>query len=150
VIGAITDYFDGWFARRLKAQSKFGKFFDPLADKFLTGFAFLGFAVMSIIPVWMVLIILFRDVLATSMRFFPSKIISPIETSKAAKLKTFIQMAFIIILLFIIFLINCPIEFFPPPKLISFIYSDFVYYSMLFIVILTLWTLADYAKKYKI
>jgi CDP-diacylglycerol--glycerol-3-phosphate 3-phosphatidyltransferase len=33
LVAAITDYFDGWLARKLKTESKFGRFFDPLADK---------------------------------------------------------------------------------------------------------------------
>jgi CDP-diacylglycerol--glycerol-3-phosphate 3-phosphatidyltransferase len=149
LIGAITDYFDGWFARRMKAVSVFGKFFDPLADKFLTGAAFLAFVVLSILPLWMVLIIIFRDVLTTTMRFMPFGQNKPIETSYSAKIKTFLQMAFIIIILVAIALINCPMWGIDKSALVSFIYSDFIYYSMLSIVILTLWTLADYSIQLK-
>ncbi len=149
IIGAITDYFDGWFARRMKAVTRFGKFFDPLADKFLTGAAFLAFVVLSIIPLWMVLIIIFRDVLTTSMRFMPFGQNKPIETSFSAKIKTFVQMTFIIIVLLAITLINCPIWGIDKSSLVSFIYSDFIYYSMFSIVILTLWTLAEYSKQLK-
>lgn len=143
-IGALTDYFDGWFARRMKVVSKFGKFFDPLADKFLTGFAFLAFVVLSILPLWMVLIIIFRDVLTTVMRFMPNVSSRQFETSYTAKIKTFVQMAFIFIILIIVFLINCPLSGLNRSDLITFIYSDWIYYSMLSIVLLTLWTLLDY------
>ncbi len=151
VIGALTDYFDGWFARRMKAVSKFGKFFDPLADKFLTGFAFLAFVVLSILPLWMVLIIIFRDVLTTVMRFIPNNgDVKQFETSYIAKIKTFVQMVFIFIILIIVFLINCPVSGLNRGDLITFIYSDWIYYSMLSIVLLTLWTLLDYYKNIKI
>lgn len=147
IVGAITDYLDGWFARRMKAVTGFGKFFDPLADKFLTGAAFLAFVVLSIIPLWMVLVIIFRDVLTTSMRFMPYGKNKSLVTSKPAKVKTLVQMTFIIIILIALFLINCPLWGINTENLISFIYSDFIYYSMLSIVILTLWTLADYSKQ---
>jgi CDP-diacylglycerol--glycerol-3-phosphate 3-phosphatidyltransferase len=149
IFGAVTDYFDGWLARKMKAVSKFGKFFDPLADKFLTGFAFLGFVILSIVPLWMVLIIIFRDVLTTSMRFFPSSGNVPIETSKPAKFKTFAQMIFIGFVLILITLIKCNYELFETESLIKLLYSDYIYYSMLAIVILALWTLVDYTKNMK-
>lgn len=144
IIGAITDYFDGWFARKLKAVSVFGKFFDPLADKFLTGAAFLSFVVLSIIPLWMVLIIIFRDVLTTTMRFMPFGKNRTIVTSYSAKIKTFLQMIFIVFILLLLTLINCPISGLDANSLINVLYSDFVRYSMLALVILTLWTLVEY------
>ncbi|OQB39660.1 MAG: putative CDP-diacylglycerol--glycerol-3-phosphate 3-phosphatidyl-transferase 2 [candidate division CPR1 bacterium ADurb.Bin160] len=149
-IGAVTDYFDGWLARKIKAVSKFGKFFDPLADKFLTGFAFLGFVKLSIAPLWMVLIIIFRDVLTTTMRIYPSSMSKPIDTSKTSKIKTFIQMVFISIILVAFTLIKCNFSFIRQENLINFIYSDFTYYFLLLIVILTLWTLYEYSKNLKI
>ncbi|MBX3044665.1 MAG: CDP-diacylglycerol--glycerol-3-phosphate 3-phosphatidyltransferase [Candidatus Kapabacteria bacterium] len=149
IIGAISDYLDGWFARRMKAISRFGKFFDPLADKFLTGAAFLAFAVLSIVPLWMVLIIIFRDILTTAMRFMPQSGNQSITTSKPAKIKTFIQMIFIFVILLTITFINCPMNGFNPENLVAFLYSDFVYYSMMVIVVLTLWTLIDYSKQNK-
>ncbi|MFA5511095.1 MAG: CDP-diacylglycerol--glycerol-3-phosphate 3-phosphatidyltransferase [Candidatus Kapaibacterium sp.] len=148
IIGALTDYFDGWFARRMKQITGFGKFFDPLADKILTGAAFLAFVVLSIIPLWMALIIIFRDVLTTAMRFIPSSNSSTISTSYIAKVKTTIQMIFIILVLAAISLVNCPMLGINPNNVASFIYSDFIYYSMLSIVLLTLWTLVDYFRQY--
>lgn len=149
VIGGITDYLDGWLARKLKATSRFGKFFDPLADKFLTGAAFLAFVYLSILPLWMVLIVIFRDVMTTTMRFFPSKQSNEIVTSNAAKIKTMLQMLFIFVILVAMTFINCPIMDVNPDDMLSFVYSDFTYYSMLLIVVLTLWTLADYSKVYR-
>ena len=68
IIGALTDYLDGLLARKYQAISSFGKFLDPLADKVLTGFALVAFSSMKIIPLWMVLIVLFRDLLTTVIR----------------------------------------------------------------------------------
>lgn len=149
VIGGITDYLDGWLARKMKLVTKFGKFFDPLADKFLTGAAFLAFVYLSILPLWMVLIIIFRDALTTSMRFFPSTNSQALVTSYSAKIKTTIQMAFIFLILLALSLIHCPVFDVNPESVISLLYSDFVYYIMLSIVILTLWTLIEYSRTYK-
>ncbi len=148
LIAAITDYFDGWFARRHKSVSKFGAFFDPLADKFLTGFAFLGFAVLSIIPLWMALIVIFRDVVTTSMRFLPDSKGKSLVTSRSAKYKTFVQMIFIIFVLTLLFLHKCKFDFFSQDKILNLIYSDFVYSFMLATVFLSLMTLIDYTKSY--
>lgn len=61
IIGA-TDWFDGYLARRLKAQSKLGAILDPIADKVLMGGAFLTLALKSAIPAWLAWLVLGRDV----------------------------------------------------------------------------------------
>lgn len=60
IIAAITDYFDGYYARKYKTESDFGVFLDPLADKFLT---FSGFFVLPFIdpvqfPWWAIILII--------------------------------------------------------------------------------------------
>jgi len=94
-IGALTDFLDGWLARRMKLVSEWGNFFDPLADKVLTGSAFLAFVVMGLANVWLVAIIIFRDVFTTYMRILADKIKKPLVTSWTAKVKTFLQMIYI-------------------------------------------------------
>lgn len=145
-LGAVTDHLDGWLARKLKAVSKFGKFFDPLADKFLTDSAFVSFAMLDIIPLWMVLIIVFRDIMTTLLRFVPFFGNRTIETSYIAKLKTFFQMLFIFVVITLIFLINCGSDSVNIELTKDILYSDYIYYSMLLIVIFTMWTLVDYSK----
>ena len=94
-IGAFTDFLDGWLARRMKLVSDWGNFFDPLADKVLTGAAFIAFVVLGFANVWMVSIILFRDVFTTYMRILADKQNKPLVTSWTAKVKTFLQMIYI-------------------------------------------------------
>ncbi len=60
IIGA-TDWFDGYLARRFKAQSKLGAILDPVADKLLMGGAFLTLALAGAIPVWVAVLVLGRD-----------------------------------------------------------------------------------------
>ena len=70
VIAAITDWYDGWLARKFNYITDWGKFLDPLADKILTLTAFYGFVVIDVIPFWMVIIIIIRDMGITLLRIY--------------------------------------------------------------------------------
>ena len=63
IIGGITDYFDGYFARKLNLKTKFGAIIDPLTDKIFLLIPLLWLCKMGIIPFWSIAIILFRDCL---------------------------------------------------------------------------------------
>ena len=95
VVAAITDAYDGKIARKYNIESKFGIYFDPLADKLLVLSAFYGFMFLPIlsttVKLWMIILISFRDIIVTLMRtLMQYKGVSMI-TSKAGKLKTFLQ-----------------------------------------------------------
>lgn len=60
IVGA-TDWFDGYLARKLKAQSKLGAMLDPIADKLLMAGAFLTLALTGAIPLWVAWLVLGRD-----------------------------------------------------------------------------------------
>lgn len=94
-IGAMTDFFDGFLARRMKVVSSLGTFLDPLADKVLTSFAFIAFVAMGLANVWLVVIIIARDIFTTYMRIVADKLRKPLVTSWTAKVKTFLQMIYI-------------------------------------------------------
>lgn len=101
LIAAITDWYDGWLARKFDYITSWGKFLDPLADKILTSSAFIAFAYMGVLEWWMVLIIVIRDFLITGLRAYAEYKKHFFSTSAAAKWKTFFQMVFIYYLLFI-------------------------------------------------
>ncbi|WP_203135717.1 CDP-diacylglycerol--glycerol-3-phosphate 3-phosphatidyltransferase [Microbacterium sp. JZ31] len=61
VVGMSTDWVDGYLARRHDIVSDFGKLWDPIADKFLTGAGFIGLAILGEVWWWMVVIILIRE-----------------------------------------------------------------------------------------
>lgn len=61
VIAASTDWVDGYLARRYDIVSDFGKLWDPIADKLLTGAGFIGLAILGEISWWIVAIILVRE-----------------------------------------------------------------------------------------
>lgn len=102
LIAAVTDWYDGEIARRSGTVTNMGKFLDPLADKFLTSAAFLAFAFLDFVPWWMVIVIVFRDLVITVLRSLAESRGVHICTSKFAQWKTFIQMAVLYYLLLLI------------------------------------------------
>ena len=99
IVAALSDWYDGWLARKFNYITSWGKFWDPLADKILTSAAFIGFAIVDLIPGWMVIIIVGRDVLITLLRVFADLKSYTFTTSYYAKWKTLLQMIFLYYLL---------------------------------------------------
>src|SRR5207302_1609941 len=99
VIAAATDWWDGHLARAMKATTPLGAFLDPLADKLLTGAALVAFAWQGLVPMWMVIVILARDAYLTVLRTVADSMQLPVKTRYIAKVKTFVQMTFIVIML---------------------------------------------------
>ncbi len=69
VLAISTDWVDGYLARRYDIVSDFGKLWDPIADKLLTGAGFLGLAILGEVPWWIVIVILVREWAITIHRF---------------------------------------------------------------------------------
>ena len=67
-LAVLTDYLDGYFARRRNQVTRLGTLLDPLADKLLTASAFLSLVEMDAVPAWMVMIILGREFAVTGLR----------------------------------------------------------------------------------
>lgn len=61
VVAISTDWVDGFLARKYDIVSDFGKLWDPIADKLLTGAGFIGLAILAEVPWWIVIIILIRE-----------------------------------------------------------------------------------------
>jgi len=99
IVAALSDWYDGWLARKFNYITSWGKFWDPLADKILTSVAFIGFAIVDLIPWWMVIVIVGRDVIITLLRVFADMKNYTFTTSYYAKWKTMLQMIFLYYLL---------------------------------------------------
>ncbi len=100
---SITDFLDGELARRWKVTSEFGKFLDPLADKFLVISTLIALLYLEDqIEIWMVLVIIGRDMLITAMRWLAIRRGSSLHTSRMGKIKTTFQLFSIIIILLIL------------------------------------------------
>ena len=96
---SVTDFFDGYLARKFKCQSTFGEMFDPIADKILIASILLMLVKFRKIQVFPCLLILAREFFVTGMREFLSQISISIPVSKLAKIKTTMQMIAIFTLL---------------------------------------------------
>ncbi len=103
IFAAITDYLDGYYARRYNSSSKFGLFLDPLADKILTfaGFICLPFIDAAQFPWWIIGVIVFRDIFVTGLRVWADHMRMPVQTRYSAKVKTLVQMVFLYLALFV-------------------------------------------------
>jgi CDP-diacylglycerol--glycerol-3-phosphate 3-phosphatidyltransferase len=144
LLAAISDYIDGWYARKFGMITKWGQFFDPLADKILTTSAFIVFYIFDIIPLWMIAVIVLRDVVTTLFRIMAISKKSVLETSYPAKFKTSVQMVFIaFVLVFLFIKYTCVFDIMPETA-DKIIYSSWTYYTMLLLTLLTVWTLIDY------
>jgi CDP-diacylglycerol--glycerol-3-phosphate 3-phosphatidyltransferase len=86
----ITDRYDGLIARRTGQVTEFGKLADPIADKALTGTALIGLSVLALLPWWVTLAILVREVGVTLLRFWVIRH-GVIAASRGGKAKTVVQ-----------------------------------------------------------
>ncbi len=101
-IAGITDYFDGYFARSMHAQSNFGKCLDPIADKLIVIVAIVMLISFSNQDPWILipgLIIICREVLVSGLREFLADLRVSIPVSTLSKYKTMVQMVAITLLL---------------------------------------------------
>lgn len=99
IAASITDYFDGYLARKWDQTTEFGKFLDPLADKILIQGALVSFLFLdSQIEIWMVASIILRDILITGLRSVGLANGKDVKTFVLAKWKTAFQMGAVLIL----------------------------------------------------
>jgi len=99
-VAVLTDYLDGYFARRRNQITKLGILLDPLADKLLTAAAFLSLVEMDAVPAWMVMIILGRELAVTGLRNVAAGWGHLIPASGLGKGKMVAQVVTIFLLLF--------------------------------------------------
>lgn len=99
VIGSITDFLDGYIARKQNLVTTFGKFFDPIADKLLVNTLFILLAVDGVIPVIAVIIMIWRDTLVEAVRMLAAKHGVVVSAQFLGKAKTVAQMVTIVLYL---------------------------------------------------
>ncbi|GBF49523.1 CDP-diacylglycerol--glycerol-3-phosphate 3-phosphatidyltransferase [Leptospira ryugenii] len=106
-LASLTDLIDGYLARKWNQQTEFGKFLDPLADKFLVIGCFIAFLfIHEPIEVWMVVLIVGRDMLITFLRYIAVRSGSSLRTTMMGKVKTAFQMGAILLILVIFMLVS--------------------------------------------
>jgi CDP-diacylglycerol--glycerol-3-phosphate 3-phosphatidyltransferase len=92
VLASVTDFFDGFIARRWNQMTKLGAILDPLADKMLTLAAFLGLMLIDRASPWIIYLILTREFFITGLRVMAVGEGRNISASMAGKTKTVFQM----------------------------------------------------------
>ncbi len=146
---ALTDWYDGWYARKYGFKTRWGQFLDPLADKILTSAALVCFYIINIrqpeffgthevIPIAaLVGIIIFRDIALTVARSVSELKGKEFNTSMISKTKTFVQMTYIFIIIgFMAVMTSYPAS--AAGKATGmFLYSDWNYYFLALITALT-------------
>jgi CDP-diacylglycerol---glycerol-3-phosphate 3-phosphatidyltransferase len=95
ILAMLTDWYDGWVARRWGYVTRWGTFLDPLADKVVTSAALIAFVYIDLVPAWTVWVIVVRDIIITFLRSYSEFNEKPFDTTKMAKTKTFLQFALI-------------------------------------------------------
>ena len=102
-VAASTDFLDGYLARKLGLVTNFGKFLDPVADKLLVTSALIAMITVltpiASVPVWVVILIVGRDIMISSFRMIASSENIVIAADMAGKIKTVLQMVMIIYLM---------------------------------------------------
>ena len=99
-LAVLTDYLDGYFARRRNQVTRLGILLDPLADKLLTASAFISLVELNAVPAWMVLIIVGRELVITGLRNVAANRGLLIPASALGKGKMVVQVVAIFLLLF--------------------------------------------------
>jgi CDP-diacylglycerol--glycerol-3-phosphate 3-phosphatidyltransferase len=139
IVASVTDAIDGYYARKYNQVTRHGQFLDPLADKILVSSAFISFAILKLVPFWMVTLIIFRDLFVTGLRMVMESQGLTMLTSKIAKAKTTTQISVIIFIL--LFLGVQIFSYHWLRVVIQFIVEQrIIYYLTLLATILTVWT----------
>ncbi len=136
ILASATDWLDGYYARKLKLITDFGKFLDPLADKLLITAALISLVELNMLYGWMAIVIISREFAVTGIRLVAAAAGNVIAASKLGKLKTVAQ----IIAISAIMLHNWPFQ------IISF---PFHMIAMWIATLLTIISGVDYFQKNK-
>ena len=130
----LTDLFDGMMARKYELTSDFGKFFDPYTDSIARLIMFFALAHVGLVPLWLPAVMALRDVSVSYIRLFAMKANVVMASRMSGKVKAWAQAVGFFLLLIIGFLGQ-----------FDFNVAILVPYVSLIILVITLWSLVDYA-----
>ncbi|MFT3875053.1 MAG: CDP-diacylglycerol--glycerol-3-phosphate 3-phosphatidyltransferase [Propioniciclava sp.] len=135
VVAILTDALDGRIARAYNLITDFGKLWDPIADKALTGMAFVGLSILAELPWWITIIILVREWGITALRWAIMKY-GVMAANRGGKLKTVMQSVALIMFL-------PGLAFLPP------FWGWIAWVAMIIAFVLTVLTGLDYLREAK-
>ncbi len=99
LVASLTDFLDGFLARRRKEVTAIGKLLDPAADKILTSAAFISLVGLGLAPAWMVVVVIAREFAVSSLRSLAAAQDVVLAASFAGKVKTVTQIVAISLLI---------------------------------------------------
>ena len=141
-LASLTDFLDGYIARRWNLETSLGKFLDPLADKLLVAVALIMLIPLGRVPSWMVAVIIGREILVTGLRVVAITEGLVISASKLGKYKTVFQIVSVTCLLLHY---EYPLFIESPYLLINF---HQVGMGLLWVaLVITVWSGIDYFRK---
>jgi len=148
LVASATDILDGYLAKKNNQITDFGRLMDPIADKILILSAFLAFVEMGLVPAWMVVIIIFREVAVTGLRILALSKRKVIPADSGGKHKTVSQVLVVLAILLLLIFRNAG------PGVSGFwsasaeaAYKDSIFVLMLITVVLTLISGVSYLVK---
>lgn len=134
-VAAISDWVDGYLARRYESITPLGKLMDPLADKILVATALIMLVPLERIPAWIALTIIVREILVTGLRGMASSAGVVVAASGLGKIKSTLQY------------IGLGILIFPASLLPVFCLHNFALIIVYVATVLTIWSGIDYFYK---
>ena len=99
VVASLTDFLDGYIARKYELVTNFGKFMDPLADKLLVSSAMICFVELGRMPAWIVIVIISREFIISGFRLIAVDNRVVIAASWWGKFKTAFQIIMVILMI---------------------------------------------------
>lgn len=140
ILASLTDWLDGYIARKYNLITDLGKIMDPLADKILVISAMVIFVKLDYIPSWMSIVVIAREFLISGIRTIAAAKGEVIPAGILGKYKTTTQMIVIIAMLF--FGLGKTQES-------AEMFKEIYYYAMMIPVVLTIWSGWEYSVKAK-
>jgi CDP-diacylglycerol--glycerol-3-phosphate 3-phosphatidyltransferase len=145
VLASLTDIYDGYHARKYGVTTRLGAFLDPLADKLLITAAFFLYVGMGFLSLWMVILVVVRDVVVTALRVYAEFKNRPVVTSVEAKYKTLVQNIFVYVIMALILMKEASFSGASVAVMTSrFLVSGYLNYIMLAVTVFTVYTGISY------
>lgn len=139
LIASLTDFLDGFMARRKNLVSDLGKILDPIADKILIIGVFLAFLQVGVINAWMVSVIMLREFIITSLRLYSLNKGIVLEAQVLGKHKTVSQIIGIITIFLTLILLKICLN-----SAVIFFHGRVIPLIMWYIVVITLYSGVNY------
>lgn len=134
VLAMITDFVDGYLARKYNQVTTFGKLFDPLADKIMTTSAMILLSIWGAIPVYFTIIFILRDIIVDGSRNVAAANKVNVAASWTGKWKTMVQSIGLLVIFFVAPAIGGTLDAFTPSWEIWVLNSPIIIASVLCLV----------------